>query len=401
MTTSVIDGEIKTGVRGVEGAPPLIAHVLFHFGVGGLENGVVNLINGMPADVFRHVIVCVRGANEFRHRLIRDDVDIITLNKREGIEAGSYIRAWRALRHLRPAIVHTRNLAALEMQLPALLAGVPCRIHSEHGREGADSRGDYGPYNLIRKTLRPAVHRYVGLSRDLQRWLIETIGIPGERVHQIYNGVDTVRFRPARARPTGLPRQLEGAQFIIGAVGRLAPVKDHLTLIRAMKLVVASEPGRRDAVRLAIIGEGPCRGDCERAIREAGLEDVVWLAGERNDVAELMQAMDVFCLTSLNEGINNTVLEAMSSALPVVATRVGGNPELVTDGVTGMLVPPGDAASLAGALQTYRRDTVLRQRHGAAGRTRVEAHFSIERMVQEYLSLYLNVLGARTTVRHA
>jgi len=402
MTTSVIDGEIKARARLPEASePPLIAHVLFHFGVGGLENGVVNLINGMPADAFRHAIVCVRGASDFRRRLNRDDVAIITLDKPEGVEVGSYLRAWRVLRRLRPAIVHTRNLAALEMQLPAALAGVTCRIHSEHGREGADMRGDYRTYNLIRKALRPAVHRYVGLSRDLQRWLIETIGVPRERVDQIYNGVDVDRFRPRAGSPATLPPQLAGAELIIGAVGRLAPVKDHLTLIRAIEAMVASDPSARRAVRLAIVGDGPCREDCMQTIRSAGLEDVVWLAGERSDVAELLQMMDVFCLTSINEGINNTVLEAMASGLPVVATRVGGNPELVTDDVTGVLVPPRDPAALANALQAYRSDASLRHRHGAAGRVRVEADFSIERMVQQYLSLYLGALHARRAVHHA
>ena len=384
-----------TGVDVRTAAPPLVAHVLFHLGTGGLENGVVNLINHMPRDAYRHAIVCVKGSTDFSRRLARDDVSIVTLNKREGIEVASYLRAWRALRALRPSIVHTRNLAALEMQVPALLAGAPIRIHSEHGRDGADLDGRYARYNRLRKAFRPIVHSYVAMSKDLQRWLTDTIAIDHAKVHQIYNGVDTRRFAPkavdrAAIGPAGF---FEGASFVVGAVGRTVTIKDHDTLIRAFAQLHAHAPSPR-GLRLVLVGDGPLLEGCRRTAHELGVAQHCWFAGDRSDVEVILRSLDVFCLTSLNEGINNTVLEAMATGLPVVATAVGGNPELVVDGENGRLVPARAPAQLADALAAYVRDEDCRLSHGRAGRRRAELHFSLESMVRGYTRLYDAALSA-------
>lgn len=375
---------------------PLIAHVVFHFGVGGLETGVVNLINGMPRDTFRHAIVCVRGTTEFSARVLRKDVPIVTIGQKPGLDPVSYWRAWRAFCALRPDLVHTRNLAALEMQLPAALARVPVRIHSEHGRDGKDIGGDYRPYNLLRRAFRPLVHRYVAMSRDLQRWLTERIAVSSERVEQIYNGVDTVQFRPAEGdRPAIGPRGfLDGATLVVGAVGRMVPIKDHATLVRGFAALSQICPNVAVGARLVVIGDGPERERCERLADELDVASRCWFAGERADVACLLRGLDVFCMTSLNEGINNTVLEAMATALPVVATAVGGNPELVIDSVTGQLIPTQSPHALARALARYAADSNLRRRHGIAGRLRAEREFSLERMIADYCALYQRALAA-------
>jgi sugar transferase (PEP-CTERM/EpsH1 system associated) len=375
---------------------PLVAHVLFHLGIGGLENGVVNLINFMPRNAFRHAIVCVRGKSDFCSRLHRNDVPIITLEQKPGFEPASYWRAWRVFQALRPDVVHTRNLAALEMQLPAALAGVPIRIHSEHGRDGADINGDYLPYNLLRRAFRPLVHRYVALSRDLQSWMIGRIGVDSSRVEQIYNGVDTDRFglRQGERAPIGPRGFSEGATFVVGAIGRTVPIKDYVTLVRGFAALAALAPGGGAGMRLVIVGDGPEREGCERIARELGIASRCWFAGVQDDVASLLWGFDVFCVTSLNEGINNTVLEAMATGLPVVATAVGGNPELVIDSVTGRLIPVRAPQALAHALLCYMTDPDLRRRHGYAGRQRVEREFSLVRMIDNYRTLYERALEA-------
>ncbi|MGA8148712.1 MAG: TIGR03088 family PEP-CTERM/XrtA system glycosyltransferase [Gallionellaceae bacterium] len=374
--------------------PPLIIHVIHRFGVGGLENGVVNLINHMPTDRYRHVIVCLQGYTDFRKRLKRDDVDIYDMAKRDGHDFGLYVRLFRTFRQLRPAIVHTRNLSALESQIVAAFAGVGGRVHGEHGRDINDLYGKNWKYNLLRKLVSPLVGHYIAVSKDLQNWLINTVGVAHNKVSQIYNGVDNVRFHPARTSreslgPAGF---FHDDCIVIGSVGRMAAVKDYRNLVLAFLRLLELAPTLRDRMRLLIVGDGVTRGACMELLKQHGADQLAWLPGERADVPELMAAMDMFVLPSLGEGISNTILEAMATGLPVIATRVGGNLELVHEGATGFLVPPSDPDAMAQALLHYVHDPGLRHNHGQAARDIIARQFSMDAMMQGYLSVYDRVL---------
>lgn len=378
-------------------APPLIAHVVHHFDVGGLENGMVNLINRIPQDRYRHAVVCMQGYSDYSRRIRHPDVKFFALDKKPGKDLGVYRRMARVLSELKPDIVHTRNLSALEGQFVAAWCRVPARVHGEHGRDVFDLHGKNRKYNLLRKLARPLVHRYIALSRDLRQWLIGTVGVDPARIAQIYNGVDIERFhaRSGVRGEFGPPGFASEEQIVIGSVGRMAAVKDFPTLVRAFLDVIAARPELRAKLRLAIIGEGQIRAACQALADQAGAADIVWLPGERADVPELMRGLDLFVLPSLGEGISNTILEAMASGLPVIATRVGGNPELVEEGVTGQLIPSGDPAALAQALLDYADDPARLACQGAAARARVEAHFSMDAMVRGYLGVYDEVLARR------
>ena len=375
------------------GDRPLIAHVLYSFDVGGLENGVVNLINHMPPERFRHVVVALaQCAPDFCQRVQRADVEFISLHKPPGHGIKLYPRFYRLCRQLRPAIVHTRNLAALEFAVPAALAGVPARVHGEHGWDTSDPGGTQRKYQLLRRAYSPFVNRYVALSGQIESYLTERVGIAASRVERICNGVDTLRFRPASAR-----QAVAGSPFddpdavIVGTVGRLQTVKDQLNLVRAVA-IARGQGGAGARLRLIIAGDGPQRAEVEAEIAATGIGDITWLAGARSDVPEIMRALDIFALPSQAEGISNTILEAMASGLPVVATDVGGNAELVAAGETGALVPAQDPQAMAQALLRYTADAALRQSHGAAGRERVERSFSIDNMVERYTRLYQSLL---------
>jgi len=378
-------------------APPLIAHIIYRLDVGGLENGLVRLINQAPADRYRHAIICLTESTNFSQRIRQPDVPIIQLQKRSGREIGVYRRLWRALKDLDPTIVHTRNLGVLEAQIAAALAGVPVRIHGEHGRDMYDLDGSSVKYRLFRKSVRPLVHHYTAVSRDLATWLVSAIGIPANRVTQIYNGVDTERFHPAcagerRIGPQGFAP--EGA-FVVGTVGRMHTVKDQLTLVRAFLRLIETFPEARARVRLMLVGDGPLRRECSRLLESANAGNLAWLPGERSDIPELMRSMDLFVLPSLGEGISNTILEAMASGLPVVATRVGGNPELVTEGRTGTLVPASDPDALMQAIYRYLCGPDLAPAYGRAARAHVEASFSWDSMVTGYMGVYDKLLRER------
>ena len=176
--------------------PPLILHIINRLATGGLENGLVNLINHMPRDRYRHAIVCLTDFTDFRDRLRDKNVPVLALHKRDGLDWGCYLRMWKTIRELRPDIIHTRNIGALEYLLTAALAGVQGRVHGEHGRDMYDLIGTNTKYNLLRRLMNNVIHRYTAVSRDLQQWLVETVGVAHNKVSQIYNGVDTNLFCP-------------------------------------------------------------------------------------------------------------------------------------------------------------------------------------------------------------
>jgi len=393
--------------RGFEnGDRPLVAHVIQRLAIGGLENGLVNLINHMPEERYRNTIVCLADTTDYVRRITRKTVPVIALHQRQGQDFVVHWRLLKLLLRLRPAIVHTRNLGALEFQTIAALAGVPGRVHGEHGRDMHDLDGTKRKYKILRKTVQPFVQHYTAVSVDLAQWLVHTIGVRPNRVTQIYNGVDSEKFRPRNG-----PRAHLGAygsfgpsSFVVGTVGRMESVKDQITLVRAFIHSVGRSSEARARLRLVMIGDGPLRLPAIELLRSAQMEELAWLPGERDDVPELMRSMDLFVLPSLREGISNTILEAMATGLPVVATRVGGNPELVEDGKTGMLVPHSDGVSMAIAIDSYFEDADKREAHGEAARKRVESEFTMNKMVAGYLAVYDSLLQrncVRTTALHS
>lgn len=371
--------------------PPLVLHVLYRFATGGLENGVVNLINHMPADAYRHAVLAVdRVDPDFAARLTRRDVALHALHKPPGHALRLYPQVWRLMRELRPAIVHTRNLAALELQLPALLAGVPVRIHGEHGRDVEDLDGHDRKLQRLRRLYSGMVHHYITVSRDLRDYLEQRVGIAGGRITQIVNGVDTDRFAPAPdgpVAPPGYPFD-PARHWIVGTVGRLQAVKNQGLLLQAFVRALDLHPPMRGDARLALVGGGPLQAELAARIADAGVGDRVWLPGERTDVPEVLRGLHVFALPSLAEGISNTVLEAMASGLPVLATAVGGNTELVQPGQTGLLVPSADVDAMAQALVTMHGQRGVNADWGQRARRAAEVDFSLQAMVARYQRVY-------------
>jgi sugar transferase (PEP-CTERM/EpsH1 system associated) len=278
----------------------------------------------------------------------------------------------------------------LEVAMPGWAARVPVRIHGEHGRDANDPDGHNRRYQRVRRLYAPFVHRWIALSQDLGGYLTDRVGIDQGRISQIYNGVDVARFEPAGTSPVpvdGCPFD-PSHHFIVGTVGRMAPIKDQLTLARAFITVLAEQPALRDRLRLVLVGEGPLRVQAQALLEEAGVAPLAWLPGERRDVPAIMRGLHAFVLPSLGEGISNTILEAMACGLPVLATRVGGNAELVADGDSGIIVPSDDPRSMAAALAALAADPAKAAAMGRLGRQRVEQHFSLTAMVDRYEDLY-------------
>jgi sugar transferase (PEP-CTERM/EpsH1 system associated) len=291
-------------------------------------------------------------------------------------------------RRIRPDVVHSRNLTAMDSLLPAMLSGVPVRIHGEHGRDQFDTEGKNRKYRWLRRLHRPMVSHYVALSKDLEGYLREAIGVPQRRITQIYNGVDIDLFHPSPDGREAMGPYSDPGHFVVGTVGRMQPVKDQVTLVRAMIELWRSDESLRKWLRLALVGDGPLRAEIEELLRRENATDLVWLAGARDDVPRLMRGLDLFVLPSLAEGVSNTLLEAMASGLPVVATRVGGNPELMEEGRSGMLVPPADPHAMAAAVREYCLNREMTRRQGVLARMIAGRRFGLDVMVNNYLNLY-------------
>ncbi len=398
MPAAVLPGAAATSTGAVmaEPAAPLVMHVIHHLLTGGMENGLVNLINRMPGSAYRHVVVCAEDFSDFRQRIVPNDVDVIALHR-------SRIGVWRLrrevyrlCRQLRPAIVHTRNLSGLDALLPARLAGVPRTVHSEHGWDVDNLRGEHWKPRLLRRLHSPLVDRYITVSKDLQRHLVDGVGIAAARISPICNGVDTARFAPGTDTPrAALPASFRGeALVLIGTVGRVQPVKDQATLLRAFASMLIQHPALRATARLVVAGDGPLLADLRALATALGIAPLTWFAGNVTDIPGLMRALHVFVLPSLNEGISNTILEAMSSQLPVIASAVGGNAELVSEGAGGALFQAGDSDALAAWLSRYVVDADLRHAQGRIARQRALDQHSLDSMVEAYRRVYDRLLSS-------
>lgn len=378
---------------------PLIAHVLYRLTTGGMERVLVTVIN-RTGSRYRHAVICLDGYTSYRERIVGPDVACHALHKKPGKDWACYFRLWKALRQLRPDLVHTYNVGALDAAPVAKMAGVRRVVHAERGRSAQDPHGENRKYRVLRRWLSPFIDRYLAVSRDLRDWLTEAVGIDPSKVVYIPNGIDAASFVVASGRKDARPLLGSFAPpgtILIGTVGRLDPVKDQTGLLLAFKLLCEALPDASGRLRLAIVGEGAQRAPLEAQIAEFALGAQVHLFGNRDDVAAILAEFDIFVLSSIAEGMPGVLLEAMAAGLPVVATDVGGVSEVVSNGVTGLLVPAGSPVELSRAVSKYVSDEALRLEHGGAGRRAVEAGFSLDHMVSAYTALYDELLVVRST----
>jgi glycosyltransferase involved in cell wall biosynthesis len=325
--------------------------------------------------------------------LVAPRVRIVELNRRrQGNDPRIVAAIYRVLRRERPDILHTHAWGTLlEGIVAGRMAGVPAIVHGEHGTLQLQPR-----QITAQRWAWQHADEVLSVSSRLAERMSRDVGIPLDRVRVIRNGVNLARFA-ARAdsgrRALGLH---DDGRIVLGAVGRLVDVKNHALFIDAVHALRS----RGCPVVGIIAGEGPLRGDLERQIARLELGDSVRLVGHRLHIESTLAAFDVFVHPSRSEGMSNTILEAMASGLPVVATRVGGADELVIDGETGTLVREGDSGQFTEALEQLVRDASRRRAMGAAARRRAHAEFSLERMIQGYQSLYCDTY-ARVASRPA
>jgi glycosyltransferase involved in cell wall biosynthesis len=350
--------------------PLRVVHTVLQLDTGGMEKLLVEFARHADRSRFdlHFVSLTTRGR-------VADEIEalgwpVTALQTPQGLRPGLVLKLAKLFRRLGADIVHAHNSKPLIYCGPAArLAGVRPVVYTRHGTRQGARRGETILYRL-------AVHtadRAVCVSEDNSRLCVRD-GVAAHRVHKVWNGIDTNRFAFVGPNPGG-PAVM---------VGRLSPEKNVETLLRAVPLITQARPD----FRLEIAGDGVCLPALKALARELDLGDRVAFLGDVRDVPSLLARASMCVLPSLTEGISLVLLEAMARGLPVVATRVGGNPEVVSDDETGLLVPAGAPEQLAAAILRLHADPDLGRKMGEAGRGRVEAHFDVRQMVAGYESIY-------------
>jgi len=365
--------------------PLRLVHLVQSLDIGGLELMVVSLVEALDPARFESSVICYDELGSLVPRLERRGVRVRVLERQPGIDVRYVLRLSRNLAADRPDLLHLHNPTALFYgALAGRLARIPAIVYTDHGRDLASGRS----VMLANQVLARLVDRIVAVSDYGRRNLIENEGFPTRRICVIHNGVSGRAFdghqRRCKVR-AGLG--LVEAQPAIGIVARLDPVKNHSALLRAMRSVLEHVP---DA-RLFVIGDGPQRGALESLAIELAIAPTVVFLGARDDVPDLLAALDLFVLPSLTEGLSLTLIECCAAGKPIVATDVGGNPEVIRDGENGLLIPPDDDRALATAIMRLLTDPDLAASIGQAGRARFEAEFTLDAMTSRYRDLYESI----------
>jgi glycosyltransferase involved in cell wall biosynthesis len=357
-----------------------VLHVVLSLCPGGTERLVIDLAQ-RSAPFVDTAVCCLDEPGEWAGELARCGVPVSVLGRRPGFRPTLGLRIARVAAAHRANVIHCHQYTPFVYGAIAALGRQMTLVFTEHGRlsSGAPSH----KRRLANRILGRLPSQVCAVSRDLRRHLVAE-GFHSDRVKVIYNGIDPGVVPTAAVRQTA--RALLGVapnQFVIGTVGRLDPVKDMRTLIEAFAIVRATANSH-----LVVVGDGPERQALERLAADMGVASSISFFGYCSNVPMILAAFDLYVNSSIHEGVSLTVLEAMAASLPVVATSVGGNPEVVVDGETGYLVADRTPVALAEAILRLDSQPALRRSLGAKGRARVEREFSIDRMVSTYLAEY-------------
>jgi len=373
-----------------------ILHVVDSLWVGGLENGLVNLIVRSDSSRFEHVICAVRELGPMADRLRENSVRVLCLNQKGGRYSVQIGPLARCIGQVKPDIIHSRNWGAIEAVMAARWMGSSAVIHSEYGLDIRSYNGEPLRRNLFRRVAFELAHRVFAVSSHLRDLIAHRTGFPARRIGVIHDGVDNQRFLTDGLARSQCRKELgiSNEEFCIGSIGRLDPIKDHPTLLRAVEQFSKSCPNWR----LLIIGDGPELSKLQAFVNEHPiLQKRVHFLGRTNEVPRILNALDAYVLHSVSEEISNSLLEAMATGLPVVATMSGGTPEVIAHGKSGWMFPVGDYFQLAEYLGILYRQIEQRKNLGQEAIRCVSDKFSMQKTVQQYGKLYDSVVESAST----
>jgi glycosyltransferase involved in cell wall biosynthesis len=365
-----------------------VVHVMLSMNVGGLERNVLNQIRQGPKLGQRISVICVERPGTLAAQAEALGAPVYSLQKRPGIRPVMIRKLKNLFRALAPDVVHTHQIGTLFYAGPAAsLARVPLVVHTEHGKENYAGRVQT---RLLGRVASLFTHRFFCLTEDMASAVKQYKIVPRRKVRVIRNGIEVASYAQqydvaATRHSLGIPLDAK----VVGTVGRLTEVKQQDLLIRAFAAVKIRHPN----AHLLLVGDGPLMHSLQGLSADLGISECVHFLGYQSVTAPYQQSMDVFALTSRSEGMPQAALEACVAGVPVVAPWVGGLPELVDHGRTGLLFPPGDQQSLVDALCEMLAYPDRARELGQAGKARVEAMFDVCTMAAVYHRQFLDCLG--------
>lgn len=364
--------------------PFRMLHITYSLNIGGLERVVVDLAKGLKKKGHIASICCLDGKVPLGEEAELAGIKVFSLNKKPGIALGLPFRLSKIITENGFNLIHTHNEAGLLYgAAAALLAGFANIVHTEHGKEPDYSNKK--ALHIAENLLLRKVKSVVAVSEDLKNKLVKSSGMSKNEILVISNGIDVENFyrpdcRDDKRRELGISSEF----FVIGIVARLVPLKNHRFLFAIFRELLEGFAN----LKLIIVGDGPLRADLETFSKEMGISNAVVFLGERKDIAELLSAFDLFVLPSLTEGISITLLEAMASGTPVVASEVGGNSEVIENGNTGLLLPLDKPDEWISTIKSLIIGALKRKSLSEMAKTKIEERFSLRAMVDNYEKIY-------------
>ena len=388
-----------------------VLRIISRMNIGGPAIHVTNLNSGLDPD--RYVSLLVSGTENPGEGSLRDlaesaGVEVTVIPQiRSAASLGprdvlALFKLYRLMRRERPQIVHTHeSKAGFLGRLAARIAGVPIVLHTYHGHV---LRGYYGPLKSwalrrMEQLLALLTDRLIAVSEQVKRDLVQYRVARSEKISVVPLGFDLEPFLSSEAHRGSFRREmnLNGSTRLVGIVGRLFPIKNHRLFLDAAALVTAEEP----ASRFVVVGDGVLRQELDQYARDLSIRDVVIFTGWRRDLPRIYADLDVLVVSSDNEGTPVSAIESMASGCPVVATRVGGIPDVISDGDTGYLVPAGDADALASRILSLLRDDQEVSRLRAAARAFARDRYNLQRLISDIQAIYENLISKKGLASHS
>ena len=363
-----------------------LLYVFSNLSIGGAEQHLLTILRNIDPSLYKPIVCCIREKGRIGEEIEELGFSLVCLERKsKSIDLRILLDLLHLIDTRNIHIVHTHLYqACMYGRIAALIRGLPSVVteHTAHKKYKLNRR-------IISRLLARKTHKVIAVSQTVKEYVIERDGIESSRIEVMHNGIDVPRYssRLTKAEAREILR-IPADGFLVGTVGRVEEQKGQMYLINAVRIVKESIP----SLRALVVGSGSCEDSLKKTVSNLGLDRHVFFMGPRRDVPEILRALDVFALPSLREGLPLALLEAMASSLPVIVTPVGGIPEIVTNELNGLIVPPRDERSLAESIIALFHDNELRKKLGQTAMTTIQEKFSAQNMVSHLEHVYGSLL---------